>query len=79
MSEVYFVVSSITMNKLQSLLFVSHICHELWPSVSKKPTFYFNGYLQGISKKRRMLLVVAIPFFEIIFFHDTHWLSWEKC
>jgi hypothetical protein len=43
----------------------------------KKPTFYCNGCLQGISKKR-MLVVVAIPFFEIIFFHDTHWLSSEK-
>ncbi len=26
-----------------------------------------------------MLVVVAIPFFEFSFFHDTLWLSWEKC
>ncbi len=79
MSEVNFVVSSITMNKISNLYCLSHTyvmsCGLL---CQKNPTFCCNGYLQGISKKR-MLVVVGIPFFEIVFLHDTHWLSWEKC
>ncbi len=70
MFEVNFVVSLITMNKMRYLLFVSHICYELWPSVSKTPTFCCNGYLQGISKKR-MLVVGGIPFFDFFFFSMT--------